>query len=163
MKTAVVFYSYDENCALIAEHIKARMNADLVRLRTKGEKKRGKLAGFIAAFAMVIQKRPALKPFDFDPTAYDLIIIGSPVWAGSPTPPIRTFLSQTGISGKKLALFVSHAGGMGRALEEFAAMFSGNDIVDAKDFTNPAKNADDTGRQVADWAKALEEKAGGNS
>ncbi|MCL2192677.1 MAG: flavodoxin [Treponema sp.] len=161
MKTAVVFYSYDGNCAFVAEHIKTLMNADLVRLRTKDEKRRGRVGGFLAACAMVFtKKRPVLKPVDFDPAAYDLIVIGSPVWAASPAPPVRAFLSVAGITRKKLALYVCHAGGMGSALGKFAAMLPCNEIVAERDFINPAKNADDTKRQLADWVKTLEEKAG---
>jgi hypothetical protein len=32
MKTAVVFYSHDGNCAFVVDAIKAQLNADLVRL-----------------------------------------------------------------------------------------------------------------------------------
>ena len=162
MKTAMIFYSHDGNCAFIAERIGALTNADLVRLRTKDEKRRGRVGGFLAACAMVfMQRRPALKPVVFDPSAYDLIIVGTPVWAAAPAAPMQTFLSQTGIVGKKLALFVSHAGGKGGALEKFAAMLPGNEIVAARDFTNPARNADTAKREVEDWVKTLREKAGG--
>jgi len=164
MKTAVIFYSYGGNCAFVAAHIKTLMNADLIRLRTKNEKRRGRVTGFLTACAMVFMKRrPALKPVAFDLAAYDLIVIGAPVWAASPAPPVQAFLSQAGIVGKKLALFVSHVGGMGNALGKFAAMLPGNEMLDAKDFTNPAKNAEDTERQVADWVKVLEEKMKGHS
>jgi len=118
MKTAVVFYSYDGNCAFVAERIGALMNADLLCLRTKDEKRRCRVGRFFAACAMLLfQRRPALKPFDFDPTAYDLIIIGAPVWAASPAPPVQTFLSQVGITGKKGGSFClscrRHGNGLG--------------------------------------------------
>jgi len=157
MKTAVVFYSYDGNCAFVAERIGALMNADLLCLRTKDEKRRCRVGRFFAACAMLLfQRRPALKPFDFDPTAYDLIIIGAPVWAASPAPPVQTFLSQVGITGKKAALFVCHAGGMGTALEKFKILLPGNDIVAEKDFVNPVKNGGDAKQQIVEWVKTLE-------
>jgi len=157
MKTAVVFYSYDGNCAFIASQIKKQANADLFQLQAKDDKRRGRIGRFFAACAMVfIQRRPALKPIAFDPAAYDLIVIGAPAWAASPAPPMQTFLSQTSIAGKKIALFISHAGGMGRALEKLKAMLPGNNIVAEANFANPVKNSDDTARRVADWVKTFE-------
>jgi multimeric flavodoxin WrbA len=103
-------------------------------------------------------KKPPLKPYTFDPSAYDLIIIGAPVWAGSPAPPIQTFLSETDISGKKIALFVCHGGGPGKAFAIFKALLSGNEIIAEADFLNPRKNSGEIKRQIADWVKRLEGK-----
>jgi flavodoxin len=157
MKTAVVFYSLDGNCAFVAEQLKAKLNADLIRIQTKDDKKRGKVGKMLWGVDMVFgRKKPPLKPYTFDPAAYDLIIIGAPVWAGSPAPPLKTFLSQTKINGKKVALFVCHAGGKGDALEKFKALLPGNDIVAGADFTNPAKgDKEKVKQQIADWVKGI--------
>src|SRR5215470_2718602 len=110
MKTAVVYYSLDGNCAFVAEQIKAQLNADMIQLHTKDEKKRGKIGKMFWGVGMVFgKKKPPLKPYTFDAAAYDLIIIGAPVWADSPAPPIQTFISGAAITGKKIALFVCHA------------------------------------------------------
>ena len=160
MKTAVVFYTFDGNCALVAEQINAQLNADFIRLKTQDEKRRSGFAKFFWGGSMVfLRKKPPLKPYTFDPAAYDLIIIGAPVWASSPAPPIETFLSQTPITGKKIALFVCHGGGMGKALEKFKALLPGNDIVAEAEFTNPAKgNNEEVKQKIAEWAKSLGEK-----
>jgi flavodoxin len=157
MKTAVIFYSYEGNCALVAQEIKNLLNADLVQVRLKKEKKRSGFAKFFWGCTMsLFHKRPGLKPYDFDPTAYDLIVMGVPVWAGSPAPPINSFLSQTKITGKKLALFVCHAGGRGEALGKLKARLKGNDIVSEADFASPLKqNPDELKRQIQDWAKGF--------
>jgi len=152
MKTAVVFFSYDGNSAFVAQQIKTRLNADLVQLYLKDEKKRGKVASIFWGGAMVFsRKNPPLKPYNFDPAAYDLIILGSPVWAGSPAPPLKTFLSQTPVTGKKLALFVCHGGGPGKSLEKFKALLSGNEIVSESDFVLPLKNKEETQQKIAEW------------
>ena len=157
MKTAVVFYSLDGNCAFVAEEVKASLNADLVKLQTKDEKKRGKIGKFFWGGGMVFsRKNPPLKPYSFDPAAYDLIIIGAPVWAGHPAPPLRTFFAKTNITGKKIALFVCHAGGQGKALEKLKAMIPGNEIIAVTDFTDPAKcGCDEAKKKIADWARSL--------
>jgi len=155
MKTAVVFYSLDGNCAYVAEEIKSLINADIVRLRTTKEKKRSFIGNMLWGCGMVfLRKKPPLKPYVFDPSVYDLIIMGAPVWADSPAPPIYTFISETGITGKKIALFVCHAGGPGNALKKFIAKLDGNEIVAEAEFKDPAKNAgEETKRQIADWVQ----------
>jgi flavodoxin len=157
MKTTVVYYTLDGNCAIVAREIKDKLGADVIRLHTQDEKKRGKVGKLFWGCGMVFsRKKPPLKPYTFDPSAYELIVIGVPVWAGSPAPPILTFLSEAGITGKKIALFVCHAGGKGDALEKLKALFAGNDIIAEADFTNPAKgNGDEVERQVADWVKGF--------
>ena len=153
MKTAVVFFSYDGNSAFAAQQIKTRLNADLVQLYLKDEKKRGKIASIFWGGGMAVTgKMPPLKPYNFDPSSYDLIILGAPVWAGSPAPPLKTFLSQTPITGKKLALFVCHGGGPGKSLEKFKALVSGNEIISTADFIEPRKNKEEVKRQIEEWA-----------
>jgi flavorubredoxin len=101
------------------------------------------------------KKNPPLKPYTFDPAAYDLIIIGMPVWAGSPAPPVRTFLSETKISSKKIALFVCHAGGKGKALNKLKALLPGNEIVAETDFRESLKDSKETDLQIMDWVKKI--------
>jgi len=158
MKTAVVYYTLDGNCALIAREIKERLGADSIRLYTEDEKKRGAIAAMFWGGGMAVRRiKPPLKPYTFDPSAYDLIIIGAPVWAGFPAPPVQTFLSETGITGKKIALFVCHGGGMGKALVKFKALLAGNDIIAETDFKNPVRNSgNELDQQIADWVKKFE-------
>ncbi|MDR2702178.1 MAG: flavodoxin [Spirochaetaceae bacterium] len=159
MKTAVVYYSLDGNCAFVAEEVKSLFNAELIRLQTKDEKKRRGFAKYFWGGGMVFaHKKPPLKPYAFDPAAYELIVIGAPVWAGSPAPPIQTFLSESGMSGKKIALFVCHGGGKGNALGTLKNLLAGNEIIAEADFVNARKNSAEVKRQIADWVKGLQGK-----
>jgi flavodoxin len=157
MKTAVIFYSINGNCSFVAEEIKAKLNSDLIQLYVKGEKKRlGIFQFFWCCRLMTSGKNPPLESYTFDPSAYDLIIIGAPVWASSPATPIKTFISETGITGKKIALFVCHAGGKGDALEKFKALLAGNEIVSEADFISPAKKRnEDAKKQITEWVNGL--------
>jgi len=158
MKTAVIYYTLNGNSAIVAQEIKAQLNADLIHLQTKDEKKRGKIGKMFWGVGMVFsRKNPPLKPYSFDPSVYDLIIIGTPVWASSPAPPVKTFISEAGISGKKIAIFVCHAGGKGNALGIFKTLLTGNDIAAEADFINPCKcNSEELKQRVADWLKELQ-------
>ena len=156
MKTAVVYYTLDGNCALVAKEIKDQLNADSIRLYTIDEKKRSTIGKMLWGGGMVFRHvKPPLKPYTFDASAYDLIIIGAPVWAGSPAPPIKTFLCEAGVKGKKVALFVCHGGGKGKSLEKFKALLEGNEIAATADFKDPAKGGEEVKNLIADWVKSL--------
>jgi flavodoxin len=141
----------------VAEQIKTLTGADLIRLYTQDEKQRSFIGKLFWGCGMVFgRKKPLLKPYAFDPAAYDFIIIGAPVWAGSPAPPLQTFLSETQITGKKIALFVCHRGGKGEALEKLKALLAGNEIAAEADFLDTAKGgSEDIKRQIAEWVKTI--------
>jgi flavodoxin len=154
MKVALVYYSLDGNCAFIAEELKTPLGADLIRLELKDDKKRRGFMKILWGGGMVFSKKnPPLKPYTFNPAPYELIVIGVPVWAGSPAPPILTFLSQAGIRGKKIALFVCHGGGKGNALDTLKKHLAGNEIIAEKDFVYPLKNSAKAKLQAAAWVK----------
>jgi flavodoxin len=158
LKTAVIYYSFDGNCALVAEALKSRLNADVFAIRTVDERKRTGLAKYIWGGRQVFQHtKPELKPLKVDTGAYDLIILGAPVWAGSPAPAMVSFLSRPGFSGKKTALFCCHGGGKGKALDKFRALLQGNTVAGEIDFYNPARgNTEELRKKIDAWVTALE-------
>ena len=157
MKTAVVYYSMDENCTLIAQEIKLRLNADIIRLETVDSKKRSFLGKMLWGGSMVVfKKKPPLKPYNFNPDNYDLIILGAPVWADNVAPPMQTFLQDTKISGKHIALYMCLAGKMETAMEKFKTMLNENLIIGEIYFKSPLKDArEDIKRTIGDWTIEL--------
>lgn len=140
MKTAVIYYSYEGNCALIAELIKDALGADLIELQTVDDKKRQGVSKYFWGGRQVIMKKtPPLKPYTLNTEAYDLIIIGTPVWAASPAPALNTFLEEQRISNKRIALFCCHAGGKGKVFDKIKSKLPGNTFAGEIDFINPAK------------------------
>ena len=92
---------------------------------------------------------PALKPVRFDPAEYEQIVFGTPVWAGTFAPPLRTFggLWRDALRDKKLAFFACMSGaGAGKAAAKFAkflgvgAFRATLDLVDPKDKPDPAND-----------------------
>jgi flavodoxin len=157
MKTAVIYYSYNGAGVHVAEILRAELNADIFKIETLDSKKRkGVSLVFWGGGQVVMGKKPPLKPLSVNISAYDLIILGTPVWASSPAPAIVSFLSTNSIAGKKIALFCCHAGGMGEALNKLKAMLGGNTIIGEIDFKNVA-NMDkaELKQKIADWAKTL--------
>jgi flavodoxin len=157
MKTAVIYYSFEGHCALIAEMIKTELNADVFEIKTKDNKKR---TGFLkytwGCFQVMTRKTPELLPLSVDINAYGLIVLGTPVWAGSPAPAILSFLKKTKINGKKIALFCCHAGGKGRIFDKFKALLQGNTIAGEIDFEMAAREKSAALQQkISEWVKTL--------
>jgi flavodoxin len=157
VKTAIVYYSFEGNCAMVAGKLKELLNADALELKTADTKKRKGLAKYVWGGSQVFShKKPELQPFTFDPAAYDLIILGAPVWAGSPAPAMVSFLDTAKISGKKIALFLCHGGGGKKVLGKFKALVPGNDVIAQIDFNNPSKvNQGEFIPTLNNWVKAL--------
>lgn len=128
MKTAIVYYSMSGNTKLVAEQMAADLNADLIPLvPIKTYPDSGFKKFFWGGKSAVMGEKPALEPYVFDAIAYDLVVFGSPVWAGTFSPPLRTFLHQhrDELQGKRLGAFFCCSGGPGKVLDKFDAYLDG--------------------------------------
>lgn len=57
---------------------------------------------------------------------YDIIFLGSPVWANHLSQPVKSFLHKYDLSGKKVIPFVSHSGGgRGKTFSDVAELCDG--------------------------------------
>jgi flavodoxin len=163
MKTAIVYYSFEGNCALTARTLKEILEAapfkgkaDLHEIKTVDGKKRTGFSKYVWGGSQVfMHRKPPLAPVAFDPAAYDLIILGTPVWAGSPAPAMASFLDKISLHGKKTALFCCHAGGKGKALEKFRALAPGAVIAGELDLRSPAAAPEGLGEKLAGWLQSL--------
>ncbi len=112
MKIAVVYYSLEGNTKFVAEKIAERLSADLIELKCVKAYPTGKVSKFLwGGKSVTFGEKPALIPYNFNADDYDVVIIGSPVWASKYAPPLKTFFAENDISGKKLGFFVCCAGG----------------------------------------------------
>lgn len=110
MKTLVAFYSRTGHTRIVAETIAKSLKADLVEL--KEQTGRQGLSGFLTGGYDALRGKPSrLIPFNKDVGAYDLVISGSPVWAGTLSPAVRAFLLESKPLIKRAAFFCTHGGG----------------------------------------------------
>jgi menaquinone-dependent protoporphyrinogen IX oxidase len=104
---------------------------------------------------VLLKKKPELAPYQFDPEIYDLIIIGTPVWAWSFAPPLRTFFNDHSLEDKKVALFITHQGGPGKTLANMETELPNARIIAKRDFHN---EKDKISRSVSNarlWAASI--------
>ena len=113
MRTAIVYYSMLGNSGFTAEKIAEKLDADMIRIEPdKAYPDKGAKKFLWGGKSAVMGEMPRLKPYEFDADKYDLIILGFPVWASRPAPPIRTFVEEFKgrLKGKKLAAFACQSG-----------------------------------------------------
>jgi flavodoxin len=158
MNTLIVYYSYSGNSALAAGILREALKAETLELKLVDDKERKGLAKYVWGGKMVFSHaKPPLKPYKADWERYDRIVIGGPVWAGSPAPAIVTFLDETKIRGKKIVLFCCHKGGKGKALDKLKALLPDNTFAGERDFVIPrGANQSEALESIRAWAKTLE-------
>jgi len=157
MKSIIIYYSLDGNVKLLSETMAPEIGADILPLRPKKAIKTGTFMKYFWGGRQVIMKStPELEALTLNPNDYDLIIIGTPVWAANYTPAIRSFLLNNQISQKKIALFCSHESVPGKTLINLQAELSNNQIISTIDFFAPLKyNQALTLDEAKVWVKNL--------
>ena len=104
MKSLVVYNTRTGNTKFVAQTIAAQLGSDIEEV--VDQKKRAGPLGWMSAGRDSTQEKEAeIAPTKLSPQNYDLIIIGTPIWAWRPTPAIRSYIKQNDLSGKKVALF----------------------------------------------------------
>jgi len=109
VRSLIIYYSRTGKTKFLAEKLGEELGSDLVEIRDL--KKRGGIFGFLrAALEASLGRKTEVVPNSIDLTEYGIIILGTPVWAYSPTPAINTFLDACSLAGKKVILLVTSRG-----------------------------------------------------
>jgi len=138
MKALVLYYSFEGNTHSVAKKISEHLGADIQHIEPIKELKTKGFYKYVWGGRQAVMKtKPAIKSIDKNPEDYDLIVIGTPVWASTFTPPIRSYLDQSTFKGKKIAFFYCHMGGAGKTVEHFDEAMSENQIIARQEFVNP--------------------------
>ena len=116
MKTAIIYYSMSGNTKYTAEKIAESLgitDADIIRISPeKSYPDKGAKKFLWGGKSAVMGEKPKLNTYDFNTDKYQRIIIGTPVWASTFVPPIRTFIDENpDINKKQVAVFTCFSGG----------------------------------------------------
>lgn len=160
MKTAIIYYSMSGNTEYVAEKIGKQIGADLIRIEPEKAYPDSGAKKFIwGGKSAVMGDTPKLKTYDFKADEYEQIIFGFPVWAGTFTPPIRTFIQENKdvIKDKKIAAFTCLAGNGGeKALEklkkflDISAFAAELILIDPKE-----KQSEENDKKIEDFCGGL--------
>jgi flavodoxin len=121
-KVLVVYYSRTGATRRLAEALASALQADIEPITDR--KNRSGIFGYLHSVAESLQKRGAsIEPMKTDPKSYDLVVIGTPVWAWSVSSPVRSYLAAYRERLPEVAFFCTMGGrGSERAFEEMQVL-----------------------------------------
>ena len=106
MKAAVVYYTRFGHTTKVAEALARELGAEVRRIEETKQR------SFMAmGWASTTNARFEIKPMDLDLSGCDTIVLCTPIWAGKPACPARTFLHDARLDGKNVHLLISTSGG----------------------------------------------------
>jgi flavodoxin len=109
----VVCYSHTGVTARVAAALANRLGADLETIEEV--RPRQGASGYLRSVWEALRQRPAhIVPPRHDPARYPFIVLGTPVWAGHMSAPMRSYIMQQRDHFKRLALFCTMGGSGGR-------------------------------------------------
>ncbi len=155
MKSLVVYYTRTGNSKFAAETIAAEVGADIEEI-VDLKKRQGRLAFLSNGRDAMQEKETQIAQTTRNPADYGLIVVVQPIWAGNPTPAIRTYLNRNDLSGKRVALFFSDSSA-GNAVEKTKALMPNSTFVG--ELALPAKefgNKEGTQKKIAEWTRTLQ-------
>lgn len=115
-RTLVVHYSHGGNTRRLARAIAEALGADVEEIHDRVD--RSGIFGYLrSGLEVLLEVSTEIQRPRHDPADYDLVVVGSPVWVGSPSTPVRTYLWLERERLPVVAFFVTLGGvGSERAL-----------------------------------------------
>lgn len=109
MKTLVLFYSRTGTTKKVAEKIATILGADIEEI-SDNINRSGVRGYLISGKEAVLKKINKINPIIHNISDYDLVIIGTPVWAWTMSSPIRSLITEQKENFKQVAFFCTQGG-----------------------------------------------------
>ena len=111
-KTLILYYSQHGTTKLMAEILKEKLHADSCRIDVERKYDNNMWKATRQAIVEIILRRyPKISNHLPNLSQYDTILIGGPTWGWSVSNPIRSYMRQTNLKGKKVASFWTYMDG----------------------------------------------------
>lgn len=118
----IVYYSRTGLTEQVAKQLAAMGGCDIEAIR-EDRKRTGPIGFMRSVYESVTLKQPAILAPPKDPGDYDVVILGTPVWAGHMASPMRSYIQDNRGRFNHVALFCTMGGRGGeKVLEEVAAL-----------------------------------------
>lgn len=155
-KVLVVYYTSSGNTGKVAQAVADRLGADLeaiepvkrvdANIRGKGLRNFGNMGRVV--FGGKLKRTVDLESGSHDPADYDLVVVGTPVYANTLPPEPRTYLAENGDRMKTAAFFCTGEAPDNAHVFDLMAEASGKTPVVTYPFHAPKIMADDYAADV---------------
>jgi len=129
MSVCIIYHSETGNTRTVAERLAAATGGALVEIKDLAGY--SKLSMYLKGAPRAMQgKKAEIEPAAVDVSGYETVVVGTPVWAGNPTPAVNAAVAALrGIEGKNAVVFCTSGGAPGKALETVKAMLADRGAV----------------------------------
>lgn len=105
----IIYYSRSNATRRLANQLAEELGADLVAILDR--QPRTGLQGYMRSLLEASRGRlPQIEPLHADPSRYELVLLGTPVWAAHAAAPMRRFLHDHARSLPLVAYFCTYGG-----------------------------------------------------
>src|SRR5581483_5384377 len=106
-----IYYSRTGNTRSLARQIGDALGAEAELKEVQDRADRTGIVGYLRSGRDAwLQRRTELAPLEVDLNAFDLVVIGTPVWNASLSSPVRTFLADHANALRAVAFFCTMGG-----------------------------------------------------
>ncbi|MGD1005505.1 MAG: flavodoxin [Methanoregulaceae archaeon] len=117
MARCIIYYSYSGTTRRLAKKVKAACGADSIEV-TSNKTYNALTVYPLGSYRASKGEKDPIEPKKIDVTRYDLIILGTPVWAWKPTPAMNAAIAALkGCEGKKAIIFATCGGQPGKTID----------------------------------------------
>lgn len=109
MKTLTVYYSRSGNTKKVAEAILKAIGGEIEEI-TEPHGRGGPLGWLKSGREATGEMMSVINTPKNDPASYDLVIVGTPIWGGKLSSPVRTYLIKVAGKTKRIAYFTTMSG-----------------------------------------------------
>jgi len=109
MNGLIIYFSRTGRTRKAAEAIQEITGFDLEEIKEKAGRV-GALGWLRSGMESTRRMLPQINPLTHDPSQYDIVIIGTPIWASNMSSPIRAFITEYRDKINQIALFCTGDG-----------------------------------------------------
>jgi flavodoxin len=116
MRSIIIYYSYSGNTKkvvqILSEYLREKSETEILELKVQNES-----TSFFGQCQQAFwHKQTEIGQPKFNLKPYDLVCLGTPVWAFGPAPAMNTYLDKcSGLEDKEVILFTTYGSGVGNS------------------------------------------------
>ncbi len=151
-KVLLVYFSWGGNTRAVATQIQELAGCDIVEVEPEeAYPDTYETVRPIAYEELENGSRP-IKTKVNNMTDYDILIVGTPIWGGHLTPPMKLFLQSYDLNGKTIAPFSTHQGsGLGQSVSDIRSVCPNSTILTGMPIASSQINTSRT--TIENWLK----------
>ena len=160
MRIIIVYHSFSGVTRTIAEHVSDACGGDLVEVRPR--QPYSKLTAYALGCPRArAGKADTVEPAQIDVSAYDLVVLGTPVWAWRPSPVINGAVEAlAGAGGKRAIVFATCASQPGETLPQLETALAAKGMRVVEGFSFSTQDLQDPRNVQALVARVTAESSG---